>query len=436
MWLEAAFLLAATVQPPQAQRQLPDHVLKLAQIRRNVQESVLRAPDYACLETVERFGRANAKARFHRLDTLQLEVAVIGNKEVYGWPGAESFEDVAPAELVAGGTVSTGEFIQLLRAVFVGGTPAITWHGEEEIRGRSALRYDYELPMFGYRSKVTLAAGSGDVSLKGSFWADAETLELLRLESQANEIPPMLPLAGMTSRIDYGTMTVQGRRVWFPQTAEMKLVELSGQEARNRIEFSHCRQYTGTATLSFGDPNVEPAAAPRQFERIDLPPGVALELRLETAIDSARTGVGESITARLASDAVHKKKVLIPAGAVVKGRLRRLEKSSELKPHFVVGLEFMSIENEKVRGRFFGVLEEVQQVGGLARTLKASTSKSTNFSGGDVTQGFRVEAGSSEILNLREIPGVGSFFMLGEAFKLPKGMKMTWRTVELPKGKR
>jgi len=216
----------------------------------------------------------------------------------------------------------------------------------------------------------------------------------------------------------------------------MKLVELSGQEARNRIEFSHCRQYTGTATLSFGDPNVEPAAAPRQFERIDLPPGVALELRLETAIDSARTGVGESITARLASDAVHKKKVLIPAGAVVKGRLRRLEKSSELKPHFVVGLEFMSIENEKVRGRFFGVLEEVQQVGGLARTLKASTSKSTNFSGGDVTQGFRVEAGSSEILNLREIPGVGSFFMLGEAFKLPKGMKMTWRTVELPKGKR
>lgn len=435
MWIEALIAAALVAPPPETSRPLPDHVLKLAQIRRIVQSAVLQAPDYACLETVERYERSSLKSQFRHLDTLQLEVAVIANKEVYGWPGAETFADVTPAEIVGVGMVSTGEFMQLLRAVFVGGTSVITWRGEEEIAGRRALRYDYTLPMFGYRSKVTLAAGSGDVSLRGSFWADAETLELLRLESRAEEIPPTLPLHEMTSRIDYGRMDIQGRKVWLPQSAELRLLELSGRETRNRIEFSHCRAYAAVARLTFDDPGPAQAAVPAKLERVDLPEGVVLELRLETEVDSTKTGVGDAVVARLVADATYKKKVLIPAGALVRGRLRRMERSRELKPHFVVGFEFMTIESEKVRGRFFGVLEEVQSVAGLARTLKVSTSKSTNFSGGNVAQGFRVEAGSSETLNLREIPGVGSFYMIGDAFKLPKGMKLIWRTVTQPRGK-
>lgn len=435
MQIEVLIAAAILAQSPGVDRRLPDHVLNLAQIRRNVQTSVLQAPDYACLETVERYGRTSAKNRFRHLDTLQLEVAVVGNKEVYGWPGDETFEDATPAGIVGAGMVSSGEFIQLLRAVFVGGRSVITWHGEEEIAGRRALRYDYALPLFGYRSRVSLPAGSGDVSLKGSFWADARTLELLRLESQAEEIPPELPLKEMASRIDYGTMTVQGRTVWLPQSAEMRLVELTGQETLNRIEFSHCRAYGAVSKISFDGPAPEAREAAKAQERIELPDGILLELRLETEIDSASAVVGQPVLARLAADAVQKKRILIPAGALVRGRLRRMERSSELKPHFTVGLEFVSIETEHLRGRFFGVLELVQPVAGLTRTLKDSTSKSTNFSGGYVTQGFRVEAGSSETINIRELPGVGSFFMIGESFKLPKGMKMTWRTVEQPKHK-
>ncbi len=433
MWLEGMIVLAALAQPPQP---LPEHVVKLAQIRRNVQASVLQVPDYACLETIQRYGRQSVKQPFKHIDTLQLEVGVIGNKEVYSWPGAETFEDGAPGELVSGGTVSTGEFMQLLRAVFVGGMSVITWHGEEELNGRRAMRYDYTLPMFGYRSQVKLSGGSGDVSLKGSFWADAETLELMRLESRADEIPPMLPLAEMTSRIDYGRMAVQGRQIWFPQSAETRLVELSGQETRNRIEFSHCRQYAGVSKLSFEDVKVEATAAAAKVEKVELPAGVVLDLRLETGIDSATARVGDSILARLAANAVHKKKVLIPAGAVVNGRVRRLERSGELRAHFVVGLEFTSIETDSVRTRFYGVLESAQPVAGLSTELRASSTKSKSFAGGMVTQGLTVETAAADTLHLREIPGVGSFFMTGESFKLPKGMRMIWRTVELPKPRR
>lgn len=430
--LSASLMLVLSVASA-AQSALPPDVLNLSKIRRQAAAAVTRAPNYACLETVERYARDNPKAKWRQLDTLLLEVGMIGGKEIYTWPGEESFDDKTPGEAVTSGTVSTGEFAQLLRAVFVGGTSVIKWRGEEEVNGRRALRYDYTLPLYGYRSRVTLSTSAGDVSLKGSFWADAETFEMLRLESESDGIPPTLPLASMKSRIDYGRMTVHGKTIWFPQSAEMSLTELAGQETRNRIEFSHCREYTGSSKLSFDEPVQPSIAAPAQLTRIDLPAGVTLDLRLETAVDSTAARVGDPVTARLASDAVFKKKVLIPAGAIVKGRLRRMERSSEIKPHFVVGLEFSTIETETTAARFYGVLESVQQVAGLAHSLSTSSAKSVNFSGGMVAQGFRVDTGSTTTLYFREIPGVGSFYMLGAQFALPQGLKMTWKTLDPPK---
>jgi hypothetical protein len=433
--VSACLMVALAVQSA-AQSGLPPEVLNLSKIRRQATAAVAQAPNYACLETVERYARENPNSKWRQLDTLLLEVGMIGGKEIYAWPGSESFDDVAPGEIVSSGTVSTGEFVQLLRAVFVGGTAVIKWHGEEEVNGRRALRYDYTLPLYGYRSRVTLSTAAGDLSLKGSFWADAETFEILRLESEADEVPPTLPLVSMRSRIDYGRMTVHGRQVWFPQSAEMSLSELSGQETRNRIEFSHCRAYSGESKLSFGEVTAPAIAAAAPVERVELPAGVALELRLETAIDSSKVRVGDEVRARLASDAVYRKRVLIPAGAVVTGRLRRLERSDEIKPHFVVGLEFATIETGLTKARFYGELESVQQVAGLARSLTTSSAKSVNFSGGMVAQGFRVESGSATVLHFREIPGVGSFYMVGTQFTLPQGLKMIWKTLEQPKRRR
>ncbi len=429
------FLLLAP-QPPDPKSPLPAHVLNLSRIRRNVEASATQVPDYACLETIERFGRKAATDPLRQIDTLQLEVGVIDNKEAYSWPGADTFEDVRPGDLVSFGAVSTGEFMQLLRAVFIGNMSVITWHGEETLNGRRALRYNWVLPLLGFRSQVNLSGISGEVSLKGAFWADAETLELLRLESQADEIPPMLPLARMTTRIDYGKMPIHGRTVWFPQSAESHLLQTSGQETLNRIEFSHCRQYSGSSTISFDDPAPTAAAAPpKPLERIDLPPGVTLNLRLDTEIDSTRANIGDLITAQLTADAVLKKQVLIPAGAIVKGRIRRLERSSELTNHYVVGLEFSVIETATHRARFYGLLKSTQNLAGLTTLLTKTGTSSTHYSGTSSMQGFRLETGTTETLAFRDLPGVGTFFMTGDRFRLPRGFQMTWETVQLPRAR-
>jgi hypothetical protein len=393
----------------------------------------MKVPDYVCLETVQRFARTSPKRSFQPLDTLQLDVGVVSNQEVYSWPGAESFEDSPPDGIVSAGAVSTGEFMQLLRAVFVGGTSNITFAGEEQIRGRRAFRYDYTLPLFGYRARVNLPGGSGDVSLRGSFWADADTLELISLASESAEVPPDLPLASMSSRIGYSYFDVQGSRIWLPESAEVRLLETGGRETLNVIEFSHCRQFSGVSALSFGEPS-PPAPAPPapRLNRIHLPEGVELNLRLESEIDSQRTRVGEAITATLVSDAVYRKAELIPAGAIVTGRVRRLERSSEMLPHFVVGLEFTSIRTGTAEARFYGRLESVQPIAGVAMTLRTSSSSSRRVPTTSTMQGFRVESSVNDTLSVREIPGVGSFFVTGDRVQLPRGFRMSWRTVAPP----
>lgn len=432
--LRVLLLLAAcpsllTAQP--AAPGLPAEVLNLSKIRRLVAASAAEAPDYACLETIQRFVRRSPKHPFRPLDSLQLEVAVIANKEVYSWPGAENFEDLDPGAIVSSGAVSTGEFVQLLRAVFVGGTSTITWHGPDTLLGRPALRYDWKLPYFGHRSHVSLSGGAGEVSLRGSFWADAETLELLRLESHADEIPPTLPLAAMVTRIDYGRMTVHGREIRFPQSAETRLTETNGMETRNLIEFSHCRQYGAQSTLRFDAPAPPPSAAAPALQRIEIPAGVLLDLRLETPIDSTTARVGQSISARLGAAAAHRKQPILPAGAVVHGRIRRLERASEPLPHFVIGLEFTSLETATQRARFYALLDWVQPIPGVSMTLRrSSTARAIEFPTTTGAPGFRVERSDSEIFSAREIPGVGSFFVAGDRFTLPSGLRMNWRTAE------
>src|SRR5437773_325961 len=70
---------------------VPDATLAGIQVK--VAEHVLHLPDFVCAQTVERFERASAREEFRPLDTLRLEVALIGGRERYGWADSRQFDD-------------------------------------------------------------------------------------------------------------------------------------------------------------------------------------------------------------------------------------------------------------------------------------------------------------------------------------------------------
>jgi hypothetical protein len=393
--------------PASSQSELPPRVLQLAELKRNIKTRLARLPNYTCLETIERSQRKNARQAFRYLDTVRMEVAAVKDREVYAWPGATE-----------------------IRSIFVNNASTIIWHGEEQRFGRRALRWDYRIPYNLSGWTVRTGKASGRVSAAGAFWVDAETLDLLRIESNAADIPPDLPFAAVRTTLDYARVRIAAADLLLPQSAELILTEVTGHESRNRIEFSHCREFGANTMLTFEPPpTVAPAPAAVRVDEISLPPGVGLPVRLAYAIDSQSAAVGDAVSAIVESRVEQKGSTVIPQGAVLRGRIRRFERDSTPADHYVVGLEFTDLEFPGYHARFLGEMVFVDALPNLQWLLSTSRTKTLELG----TRGGIMTNSETEVYRAIPIPGVTIFFMEATKFRLPAGLHMTWRTVSVAK---
>ncbi|HLJ44500.1 MAG TPA: hypothetical protein VKU01_00745 [Bryobacteraceae bacterium] len=411
-----------------AQTVLPKDVIQLARLKRDVVASLAMLDNYTCVETIDRSDRRNAREPFHHRDTLHLEVAVAHGNELYAWPGAGQFEEGDLAGFVGGGMISTGNFETAIRSVLLNNVSEIKFHGEEEISGRNALRWDYTIPYNVSGWTVHIRGHGGLVSEAGSFWADAETLQLLRLQSSARDIPPDLFVASITNTIEYARIRMRSKDLLLPQSIELLVTDMKGAETGNRIEFSQCREFAGAANLSFDQPATTVAGMPAPAEEIEVPAGLEFSVHLAQVIDSNVAAVGDRITAVFDAPVHYHGSVLIPKGALLEGRLRRLVHFTSPHSHYLVGLEFSAIQFAGGRVRFTGEMVGISQIPGL--TLNLSTSKTFTTDYG--VAGSVVKSTTDSEFPV-QIPGVGSFFMEGAAFRLAQGTEMTWRTSRLKK---
>jgi hypothetical protein len=297
------------------------------------------------------------------------------------------------------------------------------WRGNEEVLGRQAIRWDYTIPYNLSRWDVQIEGRGGRVSETGSFWADAETLELLRLETVAHDIPSDLPVTGIRETLDYARMRVRGRELLLPQSVETSVTYHKGVESRNRIEFSHCREFGAAAELTFKEPKaVDQPILP--VTEAQLPAGVEISVHMAQPIDSRTATVGDRITAIIYSPVRYHHAVLIPKGALLQGRIRRLERQLTPHPYFLVGLEFTDIEFPGHHARFIGEMLGTVPVPGL--TLGISSFREEKSAAGFIRSRTETEVAF-------KIPGVRTFFMEGSAFRIREGMQMTWVTTKLGK---
>src|SRR5579859_1490101 len=161
-------------------------------------------------------------------------------------------------------------------------------------------------------------------------------------------------------------------------------------------------------------------------DEISLPPGLQLPVRLARAIDSERATVGDAISAIVESRVQQKGAIVIPKDAVLRGRIRRFDRGSMPTDHFIVGLEFTDLEFPGHHARFLGDMESVDPLPDLQWLLSTSRTKTRDFGVlGDMT------TSETEVYRTIPIPGVGIFYMQAAKFRLPEGMRMTWRTVSV-----
>jgi hypothetical protein len=244
------------------------------------------------------------------------------------------------------------------------------------------------------------------VGFSGSFDVDANTLDLLRLEVAAEEIPPRLQLQSARDVMRYARQSIGGTEFLLPVSSELTMVTSNGDESRNRVHFDACRQYSGESVLSFEEaPVAAPVEAPPAVESIELEEGLDIDLRLESAVRFGKSAIGDEIVASVAGNVKRNKRVIVPKGAVARGRVVGIEKRMLRRSDgLAVALQFSEIEFPGHRAELHA---ELYDVGPMPLPgFQAGFERSVPSRGGESRENM----------------------VYVNRLELPKGFRMVWRT--------
>jgi len=359
-------LLAAALALGTQQAVDPTEVLREA--RPKLATIVERLPRYTCVQTVERnyfrqgprpqSATCEESVEWHRLakprllelaDRLRLEVAIEEGSEMYGWVGVGHFESTPLWDLVEG-PIGTGAFGSFLVDVFGPAAPLFEYQGEEDVNGQSLLTYHFQVPQEASTYRFEARGKSWMTGYEGEFWLDRNG-ELWRLLVRITTPREDLGMCGADTSVDLHRVRIGTGDYLLPGASRFVVVG-TGYETLNVTTFSACREYHGESVLHFdGASAVDRAEAPNTpapaTEGAKLPAGLQVVLALEGAINWNTAAAGDPIVARVRKDITEGKlkRVLVPAGAIVHGRLTRVAHQVRLPATYYVSIRFETLEN-------------------------------------------------------------------------------------------
>ncbi len=317
----------------QAQSDDPETAL-LGKVRARVAENLTRLPNFTCTETIQRSMWFKHEATPQMVDTVRLEVAYVQHKELYGWPGAARIDQTDISKL-AGGSVGNGYFALFLNNIFRVQTTTFHFVGRTKLDGNDALQYDYNVPKSAGAYRLRSAKGDALVGYHGSFWVLDGTVDPVRINVVADEVPSDIGFSAATSQLNYGAVAIGDNTYMLPQNAQFIFTDTEGTENQSRLSFQSCHQFVGESMIKFAPPPTE--------STVTLPATFTVEMNLVTPIDSSAAAGGDPVLANTREKIELNGKTVAPKGAKVAGRIGHITKNG---PVYVLDFVFTSIDFE------------------------------------------------------------------------------------------
>jgi len=386
--------------------------VSLVSIRARMVENLQRLPDYTCLQTIERWRRAQPKKPLRFVDRVRLEVGLVNGNEVFSWPGESSFEDASIEDIVPGGAIGNGDFGLAAKIVFESDAPHFTWMGEDALNGARALRWDYVVDQDRGGFMVT-----GDtkavVGTHGAIWVDATSLDIARLSLFADNIPAATKVTYISDEIDYSRVKIAESAFLLPRASELHLIHDDGVENVNRDHFGDCHEYTGISRLVDSDSDNAGTPANLPQTTVDIPLGAVLELELQTPISSESSAIGDPLILRLKRPVKANGELIFDKGTLVRGRLTMFRKIEDDGNGYLVGVKLLEVDSASRRAAVNAAL------------------RFNAFAGDEYAQ-----KNGRFVVSPSKIPGnLGSvFFQYGDEFHMKRGATLRWHIVPATQG--
>lgn len=353
-----------------------DPVGAFPQIRTNIAAGLSHLPNYTCEERIVRYEQRSLEDTAHLYDRIRLEVAFVGSRELFGWPGVGRFEDKSIDALV-GGTTGTGAFAGVPLQIFSSKLSRFFAITAPDPKGLLSYKFSYPRVQNGF------VVGAGDrrgyVGFHGVFWIDPKSLNLTRLELQADEIPSTVPLSEVRVNIDYQAIRIEDKSYAVPRTAEQIMIMTTGYVTRNVTTFSNCHEFRGESTVKFE--NLEDENHPGVATSVvSIPEKMNVDAVLKSGLQSREPAVGDPVEAVADRDVKKGRELLLPKGAKLTGRISKIRFVDSDSPFFAIAITFHTARFEHTEAHLATVTTGLSANAKVsARPNRWMTSPSYNY---------------------------------------------------------
>ena len=264
------------INPSTAKPPTPAEAAQLiAKVRSNTLAAVDEMPDFVVKQQIQRSAAYAGTNNFRNLDRLVVAVSyrssgeetyrVLSNNGVINTnaPAKGSYEET-------GGTSSTGEFVTMLATIFKPESESRFEAVDTDlIRGRRAVVYDFSVSRDKAKQVITATGYHTDstiTGMKGRMWVDRDDSRVLRVESEATEIPESFPITSAKRVIDYDWTTISQEKYLLPLISDVRLTFRENSkvyETRNLIRFKEYQKY-GTDVQIVEEDNAPPEETPQK----------------------------------------------------------------------------------------------------------------------------------------------------------------------------
>lgn len=242
---------------------------EVAEILSKAREANLAAveemPDFVVKQLIQRSAAYAGTNNFRNLDRLVVAVSYRAEgKEEYKVLSVNGVLQNNPQSRGSyeetGGTSSTGEFVTVLAKIFkTESETKFDVADTDVIRGRKSVVFYYSIER-DKAKQLLIASGSFTDStitgMKGKIWIDRENFRVLKIESEATEIPESFPIRSARRVIDYEWVTISDEKFLLPSLSDVRLTFRESKqiyESKNVIRFREYQKYGSEVKILDGD---------------------------------------------------------------------------------------------------------------------------------------------------------------------------------------
>ena len=239
-------------------------------------EATLRAvnemPDFVVKQMIQRGISYAGTSNFKNLDRLVVAVSY-RSPDISGANGAEEYKVLSVNGVIqpapkarqsyeeVEGTSSTGEFVTVLATIFKAENETkFETVDTDLIRERKTIVYSFSIGKEKAPESISYGRVNSTVTgMIGKIWVDRESFRVLRVESNASEIPSDFEVRAARRVIDYDWVTIANEKYLLPILSDVRLTSKERKElyeTRNLIRFKEYQKFGSDVKILDDDTEV------------------------------------------------------------------------------------------------------------------------------------------------------------------------------------